>query len=137
MMGGGRTDKYQKPGWTDKEELLFQCELRAYRPLLDPGLTPGLTPHLLLLSLSGDVAPLDLPVAEEVAEVAEDGQDAVAHVGEDRHQHGRLLVGLDEGTPVQAAASELQDKNGNDSSTTVNNKNNNIINNQNAGATCN
>lgn len=59
--------------------------------------------HLLFLLLPGDVAPLDLPVTEKVAEVAEDGQDAVAHVGEHRHQHGRLLEGLDEGPPVQAA----------------------------------
>lgn len=59
--------------------------------------------HLLLLLLPGDVAPLDLPVTEEVAEVAEDGEDAVAHVGEHRHQHGRLLERLDEGPAVQAA----------------------------------
>lgn len=52
------------------------------------------------------MAPLDLPVAEEVAEVAEDGEDAVAHVGEHRHEHGRLLVGLDEGPPVQADLKE-------------------------------
>lgn len=54
------------------------------------------------------MAPLDLPVAEEVAEVAEDGEDAVAHVGQHRHEHGRLLVGLDEGPPVQADASDLK-----------------------------
>lgn len=59
------------------------------------------------------MAPLDLPVAQEVAEVAEDGEDAVAHVGEDRHQHGRLLVGLDERPPVQAAAADLQHQEGN------------------------
>lgn len=73
--------------------------------------TPGPTPHLLLLPLSGSVAPLDLPVAEEVAEVAEDGEDAVAHVGEHRHQHGCLLVGLNEGPPVQAAVSDLKENN--------------------------
>lgn len=59
--------------------------------------------HPLFLLLPGDVAPLDLPVAEEVTEVAEDGQDAVAHVGEHCHQHGRLLKRLDEGPAVQAA----------------------------------
>lgn len=59
--------------------------------------------HLLFLLLPGDVAPLDLPVTEKVAEVAEDGQDAIAHVREHCHQHGRLLEGLDEGPPVQAA----------------------------------
>lgn len=48
-------------------------------------------------------------MAEEVAEVAEDGEDAVAHVGEHRHEHGRLLVGLDEGPPVQAAVSDLKE----------------------------
>lgn len=64
----------------------------------------GVSSHPLLLLLPGDVAPLDLPVAQEVAEVAEDGQDAVAHVGEHGHQHGRLLEVLDEGPAVQAAA---------------------------------
>lgn len=59
--------------------------------------------HLLLLLLPGDVALLDPPVTEEVAEVAEDGQDAVAHVGEHRHQHGRLLEGLDERPLIRAA----------------------------------
>lgn len=56
----------------------------------------------LFLLFSGDVAPFDLPVTEEVTQVAEDGQDAVAHVGEDRHQHGRLLKRLNEGPAVQA-----------------------------------
>lgn len=60
-------------------------------------------PHPLLLLLPGDVALLDLPVAEEVAQVAEHGEDAVAHVGEHGHQHGRLLEALDEGPAVQAA----------------------------------
>lgn len=50
------------------------------------------------------MTPLDLPVPEEVSEVSEDGEDAVAHVGEDRHQHGRFLKRLDEGTTVQAQA---------------------------------
>lgn len=72
------------------------------RPCLKAG--KGVSSHPLLLLLPGDVAPLDLPVAQEVAEVAEDGQDAVAHVGEHGHQHGRLLEGLDEGPAVQAAA---------------------------------
>lgn len=57
------------------------------------------------------MAPLDLPVAEEVTQVAEDGEDAVAHVGEHCHEHGRLLVRLDEGPPVQAAGSDLKEDN--------------------------
>ncbi len=59
--------------------------------------------HLLLLLLPCDVTPLDLPVTEEVTEVAEDGEDAVAHVGEHRHQHRRLLERFDEGSAVQVA----------------------------------
>lgn len=50
------------------------------------------------------MAPFDLPVTQEVADVAEDGEDAVAHVCEDGHQHGRLLERLDEGSAVQPAA---------------------------------
>lgn len=49
------------------------------------------------------MAPFDFPVTEEVAEVAKDGQDAVAHVREHCHQHGRLLERFDEGPTVQAA----------------------------------
>ena len=42
--------------------------------------------YLLLLFLPSHVALLDAPVAKEVSEVAEDGEDAVAHVGEHGHQ---------------------------------------------------
>lgn len=42
--------------------------------------------YLLLLSLPGHVTLLDVPVAQEVSEVAKDGEDAVAHVGEHSHQ---------------------------------------------------
>lgn len=47
------------------------------------------------------MALLDVPVAEEVSEVAEDGEDAVAHVGEHSHQQRRLLERLHEGLLVQ------------------------------------
>ena len=59
-------------------------------------------PYPLLLLLPGDVAPLYLPVPEEVAEVTEDSEDTIAHVGEHCHKHGRLLKGLDERTVVLA-----------------------------------
>lgn len=42
----------------------------------------------------GDVALLDVPVAEKVSEVAKYGEDAVTHVGEHRHQQRRLLERL-------------------------------------------
>lgn len=90
-------------------EVWVKCLRRRYVPRTDTSTRSDPSPHLLLLPLSGRVAPLDLPVAEEVAEVAEDGEDAVAHVGEHRHQQGRLLVGLDEGPPVQAAGSGLKE----------------------------
>lgn len=57
--------------------------------------------YLLLISLSSHVALLNVPVAEEVSEVAEDGEDAIAHVGEHGHQERRLLVGLLVGLLVQ------------------------------------
>lgn len=63
----------------------------------------GAYSNLLLLLFPGDVAPLQLPVAQEVPQVAEDGQDAVAHVGEHSHQHGCLLEGLREGSAVEGA----------------------------------
>ena len=59
--------------------------------------------YLLNFPLSGDVAPFDFPVTEKVSEVAKDGEDAVAHVGEHCHQHGRLFKRLTEGTIVKAA----------------------------------
>lgn len=59
--------------------------------------------YLLLLFLSGDVAPFNLPVTKEVTEVAKDGQDAVAHVCEHCHHHGGLFKVLDEGPAVQPA----------------------------------
>lgn len=52
--------------------------------------------YLLLLPFSSDVAFLDLPLAEEVSQVAEDGEDAVAHVREHGHQHRGLFERLDE-----------------------------------------
>lgn len=57
--------------------------------------------YFLLLLFPGDVAPLDPPVTEEVTEVAEDGEYAVAHVGEHRYQHGRLFERLQKGPDVQ------------------------------------
>lgn len=42
-------------------------------------------------------------MAQEVPQVAEDSQDAVAHVGEHGHQHGRLLKGLDQGPANEGA----------------------------------
>lgn len=48
------------------------------------------------------MALFNLPVAEKVAEVAKDGEDGVADVGEDCHQHGRLLKVLFKRTTVQA-----------------------------------
>lgn len=47
------------------------------------------------------MALLDVPVAEEVSEVAEEGEDAVAHVGEHSHEERRLLVGFHVGLLVQ------------------------------------
>lgn len=47
--------------------------------------------YLLLLSLLSHVAFLDVPVAKEVSEVAEDGEDAITHVGEHSHQERSLL----------------------------------------------
>lgn len=38
--------------------------------------------YLLLFSLASHMAFFDVPVAEEVSEVAKDGEDAIAHVGE-------------------------------------------------------
>lgn len=48
------------------------------------------------------MAPFDLPVAEKVSEVPEDGEYAVAHVGENSYQHGRFLERLEKGLTVQA-----------------------------------
>lgn len=42
----------------------------------------------------------DPPLAEEVSQVAEDGEDAVAHVREYGHQHRGLFKRLDEGLAV-------------------------------------
>lgn len=50
--------------------------------------------NLLLLPFMGDVALLDVPVAQKVSEVAKYGEDAVAHVGEHRHQQRGLLKRL-------------------------------------------
>lgn len=58
--------------------------------------------YLLLLLLLSHVALLHAPVAKEVSEVAEDGEDAVAHVGEHGHQKGRLLKRFRERLLVQA-----------------------------------
>lgn len=52
--------------------------------------------YLLFFSFSGDVALFDLPLAEEVPQVAEDGEDAVAHVREHGHEHRGLFKQLDE-----------------------------------------
>lgn len=49
------------------------------------------------------MAPFNFPVTEKVSKVAKDGEDAIAHVGEYRHQHGRLFERLTKGTVVQAA----------------------------------
>ena len=37
------------------------------------------------------MALLDVPVAKEVSQVAKDGEDAIAHVGEHGHQERSLL----------------------------------------------
>lgn len=58
--------------------------------------------HLLLFSFLGDVALLDAHGSQEVPEVAEQGDDAVAYVGHDGHVHGRLLKGLMPGVPLGA-----------------------------------
>ena len=58
--------------------------------------------YLLLLPLLGHVVALDPPAAQEVPQVAEHGEDAVAHVGEDRHQQRSLLKRLHKGLVVQA-----------------------------------
>lgn len=58
--------------------------------------------YLLFLSLPGHVTLLDVPLAQEVSEVAEDGEDAVAHVGEHSHQQRGLLKRLHKGLLVQA-----------------------------------
>lgn len=42
--------------------------------------------YLLLLPLPSHVALLNVPMAKEVSEVAKDGEDAIAHVGEHGHQ---------------------------------------------------
>lgn len=60
--------------------------------------------YLLLLSLPSNMALLNVPVAEKVPEVAEDGEDAVAHVGQHGHQQRRLLIVLPKRLLVQAAA---------------------------------
>ena len=61
--------------------------------------------YLLLVPLARHVALLDVPVAHEVAQVPEDGEDAVAHVGEHGHQQRRLLERFHEGLVVQAGVS--------------------------------
>lgn len=48
------------------------------------------------------MALLDVPLAEEVSEVAEDGEDAVTHVGEDGHQERGFFERLQVGLLVQA-----------------------------------
>lgn len=58
--------------------------------------------YLLLLSLPSDVALFDVPVAEKVSEVAKDGEDAIAHVGEHSHQEWSLLIVLQKWLLVQA-----------------------------------
>lgn len=58
--------------------------------------------YLLFVPLSGQVAFLDAPVPEEVSEVPEDGEDAVAHIGENRHKQRSLLKLLHKRFVVQA-----------------------------------
>lgn len=58
--------------------------------------------YLLLLSLPSHMALFDAPVAKEVPEVSENGEDAIAHVGEHGDQQGCLLKGFQEGLFVQA-----------------------------------
>lgn len=58
--------------------------------------------YLLFVPLSGQVAFLDAPVPEEVSEVPEDGEDAVAHIGENRHKQRSLLKLLHKRLVVQA-----------------------------------
>lgn len=85
--------------------LILNCWLGVYFSFFPPSLSHrvwGWGPNLLLILLPGYVAPFDVPVTEIVAEIAEDGQDAIAHVCEHSHQHGRLFERLDEGSAVQA-----------------------------------
>lgn len=58
--------------------------------------------YLLLLSLPSNMALLNVPVAEKVSEVAKDGEDAIAHVGQHGHQEWSLLVVLQKRLLVQA-----------------------------------
>lgn len=58
--------------------------------------------YLLLLSLASNMALLNVPVAEKVSEVAKDGEDAVAHVGQHGHQERSLLKVLQKRLLVQA-----------------------------------
>lgn len=58
--------------------------------------------HLLLLPFPSHMTLLNVPMAKEVPEVAEDGEDAVTHVGEHGHQEGSLLKGFHERLLVQA-----------------------------------
>lgn len=58
--------------------------------------------YLLLLSLPSDVALFDVPMAEKVSEVAKNGEDAIAHVGEHGHQEWSLLIVLQKWLLVQA-----------------------------------
>ena len=48
------------------------------------------------------MALLDVPVAKEVSQVAKDGEDAIAHVGEHGHQERSLLKWFCKGLLVQA-----------------------------------
>lgn len=48
------------------------------------------------------MALLDVPVAKEVSEVAKDGENAVAHVGEHGHQKRSFLKRLHIGFLVEA-----------------------------------
>lgn len=57
--------------------------------------------YLLLLSLSSDVALFNVPVAEKVSEVAKDGEDSIAHVGEHGHKKWSLLIVLQKWLLVQ------------------------------------
>lgn len=58
--------------------------------------------YLLLLPFPSHVTLLNVPVAKEVPEVAEDGEDAITHVGEHGHQERSLLKGFHKRLLVQA-----------------------------------
>lgn len=52
------------------------------------------------------MALLNVPVAKKVSEVAKNGEDAIAHVGEHGHQEWSLLIVLQKWLLVQATVAK-------------------------------